>query len=132
MKKFLEEFKAFAIKGNMIDLAIGVVIGGAFQTIIKSLVEDIIMPLIGILMGNIDVSELKATLTNPLTDTTVSVTYGNFLQNVINFLIMALVIFLFIKAASKLHHKKEEAKTPEAPTKTEELLSEILDTLKNK
>ena len=103
MKKFLEEFKAFAIKGNMIDLAIGVVIGGAFQTIIKSLVEDIIMPLIGILMGNIDVSELKATLTNPLTDTTVSVTYGNFLQNVINFLIMALVIFLFIKAMMKIH-----------------------------
>ena len=130
MKKFLEEFKAFAIKGNMIDLAIGVVIGGAFQTIIKSLVEDIIMPLIGILMGNIDVSELKATLTNPLTDTTVSVTYGNFLQNMINFLIMAFAIFLFVKAINKFHHKKAEE--PAAPTKTEELLTEILDTLKNK
>lgn len=109
MKKFFEEFKAFAIRGNMIDLAVGVIIGGAFQGIVNSLVGDIVNPLLGLLF-KADLSNLTFTLNS------VEIKYGAFISAVINFLIMAFVIFCFIKAlnalAAKTIHKKEEKPAP--------------------
>jgi large conductance mechanosensitive channel len=128
MKKLLNEFKEFAVKGNVIDLAVAVIIGGAFGKITTSLVNDIIMPLIGAIVGGIDFTFLKLTLKDEAV-----VMYGNFLQVVVNFLIIAWVIFLVLKALKKFEKKAEEKK-PDEPKKpsTEELLTEIRDLLKSK
>lgn len=124
MKKFLNEFKEFAIKGNMIDLAVGVIIGTAFNAIVSTLVKDIFMPLIGIITGGHDFSALTITVG------TANIAYGLFVQNVINFLITAFCLFWFVKAVNKLKKKKEEA--PKEEPKTPEdivLLTEIKDLL---
>ncbi|WP_048601592.1 large conductance mechanosensitive channel protein MscL [Rubeoparvulum massiliense] len=122
-----KEFKAFAVKGNMLDLAIGVIIGAAFGKIVSSLVNDIIMPIIGLMLGGIDLTALSI----PLGDA--DLMYGAFLQTLIDFFIIAFSIFLFIKFLNKFK-KKEEEKAPEAPTPTKEeiLLTEIRDLLKER
>ncbi|CAM3888036.1 MULTISPECIES: large conductance mechanosensitive channel protein MscL [Paenibacillus] len=121
----LKEFKAFALKGNVLDLAIGVIIGAAFGKIVSSLVSDIIVPLIGLLMGGVDLSGLKATLGDA------TITYGVFLQTVVDFLIVSFSIFMFIRTLNRFK-RKEEAKPdePPAPSKEEVLLTEIRDLLK--
>lgn len=133
MKKFFGEFKEFVSKGNVIDLAVGVVIGGAFGKIVSSLVDNIIMPLVGLIIGGVDFSSLSVTVKGA------SIKYGLFIQNVVDFLIVALCIFIFIKAINSLDKKvkskikKEEEKKKEEttkPTKEEELLTEIRDLLK--
>lgn len=108
MKNFVKEFKEFITKGNVLDLAIGVIIGGAFTAIVTSLVNDIITPLLGIITGGIDFSDLKIQLGEES-----YLMYGSFISAVINFLIIAFIIFLFIKAINKFKKKKEEA--PAAP-----------------
>ncbi|KEK24482.1 large conductance mechanosensitive channel protein MscL [Bacillus gaemokensis] len=122
----LNEFKKFALKGNVIDLAVGVVIGGAFGKIVSSLVGDVIMPLIGLLLGGINFKGLSFTFYDA------QVKYGAFIQTVVDFLIIAFSIFLFIKLFNKLTFKKEEEKKEEVPepTKEEVLLGEIRDLLK--
>ena len=131
-----KEFKEFISRGNVMDLAVGVIIGAAFGKIVTSLVDDIIMPVIGIILGKIDFSNLKLVIT-PASGSTpeAAVKYGLFIQNVVNFLIMAFVIFLMVKFVNKL--RKPVAKTAEEvieaiPTKEETLLAEIRDILKNK
>ena len=139
MSKFLTEFKEFAVKGNALDMAVGVIIGAAFGKIVSSIVDDIIMPPIGWLIGGVDFSNLKITLpaeqivegvaTQPAT-----INYGMFIQNVIDFLIVALCVFLLVKAINKLTKKKEQETpaAPPAPSAEEKLLTEIRDLLKNK
>ena len=131
-----KEFKEFISRGNVMDLAVGVIIGAAFGKIVTSLVDDIIMPVIGIILGKIDFSNLKLVIT-PASGSTpeAAVKYGLFIQNVVNFFIMAFVIFLMVKFVNKL--RKTVAKTAEEvieaiPTKEETLLAEIRDILKNK
>ena len=134
MKKFLEEFKAFAMRGNVLDMAVGVVIGGAFGKITTSLVNDIIMPLISMLTGGIDFSSWKWVLKAAQGDTAeVAVNFGNFIAVVLDFIIIALAIFCMLKAINKLHKKKEEAPAaPPEPSAEEKLLAEIRDLLKEK
>ena len=134
MKKFLEEFKAFAMRGNVLDMAVGVVIGGAFGKITTSLVNDIIMPLISILTGGIDFSSWKWVLKAAQGDAAeVAVNFGNFIAVVLDFIIIALAIFCMLKAINKLHKKKEEAPAaPPEPSAEEKLLAEIRDLLKEK
>ena len=136
---FLQEFKAFALKGNVMDMAVGVIIGGAFGKIVTSLVNDVIMPAIGKFTGNISFTDLKYELTAAVMDGETVVTpavylnYGQFIQNVVDFIIIAFCIFLMIKGIMKLKKKKEEAPaTPPAPSKEEMLLTEIRDLLKEK
>lgn len=141
MGKFIQEFKDFAVKGNAVDMAVGVIIGGAFGKIITSIVDDIIMPPIGWLIGGVKFSDLKIQLPEvqlPGVEhmQNVTINYGNFLQNVFNFIIIAFCVFLLVKAINKLSQKKKEesaapAPNPE-PTAEEKLLSEIRDLLKNK
>ena len=141
MSKFIQEFKEFAVKGNAVDMAVGVIIGGAFGKIVSSIVDDIIMPPIGWLIGGVQFSDLKITLPQlsvPGLEQTQAVTinYGNFLQTVFNFLIIAFCVFLMVKGINKLSKKKAKepavpAPEPE-PSKEEQLLSEIRDLLKNK
>lgn len=133
MKKFLNEFKAFALRGNVIDLAVGVIIGGAFQAIVKSMVDDLIMPFVGLATGGINFTDqfvvLKlaegveqgtkyASLTAAKEAGATVFAYGSFITAVINFIIMAVVIFLFVKAINNLHKlgKKKEEEVPAAPT----------------
>lgn len=124
---FVKEFIAFISKGNVIDLAVGVIIGGAFGKIVSSLVNDIIMPLVGIILGGIDFTSLTATVKDA------KLNYGMFIQNIIDFLIVAACIFVIIKLLSKLKRKKEEQPAePPKPSKEEELLTEIRDLLKKK
>lgn len=129
--KIIEEFKEFAIKGNMIDLAVGVIIGGAFGKIVTSLVNDIIMPPIGLLTGSVDFSD-KVWVIKPATEITDAVTmnWGLFINNVVNFLIVAWVIFIVIKQMNKLKRKEEE-KPPAEKKEPEDikLLREIRDSL---
>jgi large conductance mechanosensitive channel len=133
----VKEFKEFAVKGNMIDMAVGIIIGAAFGKVVTSLVNDIIMPPLGLLIGGLDFSDYKATLKAASVNdageaiNAVTLNYGMFIQTAIDFLIVALVIFMVIKAMNKLK-KKEEAKpaVPPAPTKQEILLEEIRDLLK--
>ncbi len=149
MKKFWNEFKEFAIKGNAMALAVGTIIGAAFSTITKSLTDDIIMPIVSIFLGGIDFSELKLVLPrlwgeakldeagNEILNT---LNWGNFLSAVINFFILAFIVFMLVKGLNKLADpgkKKEveapaEEPAPPAPTQEEILLSEIRDILKNK
>ena len=121
MKKFFEEFKKFISKGNVMDLAVGVIIGGAFQAIVNSLVNDIIMPLLGIITGGLDFSSLSITVGDA------QIMYGSFISAIINFLLMALVLFMVIKAMNKAKELTEKPKEPEAPTtkKCPYCLSEI-------
>lgn len=122
-----EEFKKFIARGNVIDLAVGVIVGGAFGKIVSSLVEDILMPLIGIISGGLDFSNLSITIGDA------NIKYGMFIQNVIDFLIISFCIFLMIKFINKIAHKQEKEKKVEVPKKSEEtlLLEEIRDLLKS-
>lgn len=148
MKKFFEEFKAFAMRGNVVDLAVGVVIGGAFGKITTSLVNDIIMPIISMITGGIDFSQWKWVLRHGVTElvdgvpvetvTEVSVKFGNTIAIILDFIIIAFSVFCMVKALNALHRKKEEEvveepveEAPAAPT-TEELLAEIRDLLKER
>jgi large conductance mechanosensitive channel len=133
--KLLDEFKAFALKGNVVDMAVGIIIGIAFGKIVTSAVADIIMPPLGLLLGGVNFTDLKvvmkaATETNPA----VTWNYGNFLQATFDFLIVAFVIFMIIKALNAAKKKPEVAPAtpppPPAPTKEETLLTEIRDLLK--
>lgn len=136
----LKEFKNFAMRGNVIDLAVGVIIGGAFGKIVASLVADVIMPPIGLLVGGVNFTELKwemkgAEVVDGVQKAAVTLNYGNFIQVTFDFIIVAFAIFLFIKAMNKLSKKNEEAPAPvapPAPSKEELLLSEIRDLLKDK
>ena len=126
-KNFIEEFKKFISKGNVIDLAVGVIIGGAFGKIVTSLVNDIIMPLVGALFGGQQFTSLSLTLND------VEIMYGLFIQNIIDFLIVAFFVFVIIKIMNSLTHQKEEPKKKETPpTKPDDikLLEEIRDLLK--
>ena len=126
MKGFLNEFKAFAMRGNVIDLAVAVVIGAAFGKIVSSLVENIITPLIGILIGGVSFTDLAYTVGEA------EITYGVFLQNIFDFIIIAFAIFLAIKALSKLQKKEEEKEEekPKEPSEEVKLLTEIRDAIK--
>jgi large conductance mechanosensitive channel len=130
--KFIDEFKAFAIKGNILDMAVGIIIGVAFGRIISSFVADIIMPPIGLLVGGVNFTDLKVVL-KAATETTPVVTwnYGNFLQALFDFLIIALSVFIMIKGMMRLKRKEVAAPTaPPVATKEEILLTEIRDLLK--
>lgn len=130
--KLAEEFKTFAMKGNVTDMAVGIIIGAAFGKIVSSIVSDIIMPPLGLLIGGVNFTDLKiilkaATETNPA----VTLNYGNFLQVCFDFLIVAFAIFMVIKAINAAKKKEEAAPAaPPAPSKQEVLLSEIRDLLK--
>ena len=125
----ISEFKDFAIKGNMVDMAVGIIMGGAFGTIIKSLVDDVIMPPIGLLIGGIDFANLKWVLKAADGDTeAVAINYGLFFNAVLAFAVVAFVLFQLIKAMNKM--KKAEEEAPAAPPKQEVLLEEIRDALK--
>ena len=139
MGKFLTDFKEFALKGNIVDMAVGVIIGGAFGKIVSSLVNDIIMPIVSLATGSAKFSDLSTTLREPVKDATgeviqeaVTFNYGMFIQNIVDFIIIAFSIFIAIRMAMKLK-KKEAEPAPEAPaepTKEETLLTEIRDLLK--
>ncbi|MEG0824575.1 MAG: large-conductance mechanosensitive channel protein MscL [Oscillospiraceae bacterium] len=121
------EFKAFIARGNVMDLAVGVIIGGAFKTIIDSLVNDIIMPFVGIFIGKDTFAALSFNVGGAV------ITAGNFIQSVVNFFIMALVVFLLVKLLNSFHRKKAEVPAPPpAPSPEEALLTEIRDLLKEK
>lgn len=131
----IKEFKEFAMRGSVIDLAVGVVIGGAFGKIVTSLVDDIIMPPLGFILGGIDFSDMKVVLTeaNEAAGTTeVAINYGNFINIIIQFLIIAFCIFMVIKGINSLKRAKPEEEAAAEPTKEEVLLTEIRDILKNK
>ena len=139
---FLQDFKSFAMKGNVVDMAVGVIIGGAFGKIVSSVVADIIMPPLGLLVGGVNFTDLKwvmkpAEVVDGKEIAAVTLNYGNFLQVTFDFLIIAFSIFLFIKLLTKLTAKKEEEApatppAPPAPSKEEVLLTEIRDILKEK
>jgi len=136
MKKTLDEFKKFMLKGNVVDLAVAVVIGGAFGKIVASLVNDIIMPTVGLLLGGISFVDLKIVITEAAGDVAeVAIRYGMFIQSIIDFLIIGTTIFVVVKVLTKLQKKKEEAPAPvvaPAPSNEEVLLAEIRDLLKAK
>jgi large conductance mechanosensitive channel len=130
----MQEFKTFAMRGNLVDMAVGFIMGGAFGKMATSFVNDVIMPPIGVLLGGVDFSKLALTIKEGATpDQTVLLKYGAFLNTIIDFLIVAWVIFMVVKAVNAMK-KKEEAKpaAPPAPTKDQVLLSEIRDLLKSK
>jgi large conductance mechanosensitive channel len=130
--KLVNEFKAFAMKGNLVDMAVGIIIGVAFGKIIASMVSDIIMPPLGLLIGGVNFTDLKLVMKAAVGENpAVTLNYGNFLQVVFDFLIIAFVVFMMIKAMNAAK-KKEDAKpaAPPAPTKEEILLTEIRDLLK--
>ena len=142
MKKFFAEFKAFAMRGNVLDMAIGVVIGGAFGKITTSLVNDIIMPVLSLITGGIDFSAWKWILKNAvytaegeLASAEIAVNFGNLIAVILDFLIIAFAVFCLIKGLNRLHRKKEEAPAeppaPPAPSPEETLLAEIRDLLKD-
>ena len=141
MKKFLEEFKAFAMRGNVIDMAVGVVIGGAFGKITTSIVNDIIMPVISVITGGIDFSDWKWVLKEAVLNAdgteaaaAISINFGSLISVIVDFIIIAFAIFCMIKALNKLQRKKEEAPAappaPPEPSAEEKLLTEIRDLLK--
>lgn len=137
MGKILSEFKEFAMKGNVVDMAVGVIIGGAFGKIVSSLVNDVIMPVVGIATGGLDFKEhkliLKAAVMNgeEVVTPEVAMTYGVFIQNIVDFLIVAFCIFMAIKFMNRFKKKVEEAPAaPAEPNKEEVLLTEIRDLLK--
>lgn len=122
---FIAEFKQFIARGNVMDMAVGVIVGGAFKSIADSLTGDIIMPLLGIFTSRVSFSQLSVQIGSAV------VTYGNFLQAVLNFFIMALVVFFLVKGINRFHRKKEAAPSaPPAPSREELLLTEIRDLLR--
>jgi large conductance mechanosensitive channel len=133
MKKFLNEFREFAIKGNVLDMAIGIIIGGAFGTIVASLVKDVIMPPIGVLIGDVDFSQIKWTLRAAADGKdAVTMNIGVFLNNVISFLIVAWSVFMLVKGINMLRQrfeKEKEAAPPPPPPPSEQYLKEIRDAL---
>lgn len=134
-KKFSTEFKEFISRGNVVDMAVGIVVGGAFTSIVTSLVNQIIMPAVGFLFGRINFSDYKIVLAEAVGDTAeVAIQYGSFIQTIINFLLVSLCVFLLIKGINKLRRKQAEApKEPEKPAEPSEeilLLREIRDNLK--
>ena len=136
--KILQEFKTFAMRGNVVDMAVGVVIGGAFGKIISSLVSDILMPPIGVLTSDVDFAGLRVVLKQASVDTAgktvpeVAIAYGAFVTAAVNFLIIAFAIFMVVKAMSYLKRKEEVSPPPPAPAKEQVLLTEIRDILKAK
>jgi len=139
--KVLKDFKEFAMRGNVVDLAVGVIIGGAFGKIVASLVADVIMPPIGLLVGGVTFTDLKivmkpAEVIDGVEKAAVTLNYGSFLQVTFDFIIVAFAIFMFIKLINKMNKKKVEVPAapapPPAPTKEEVLLAEIRDILKEK
>lgn len=142
MKKFIQDFKEFALKGNVMDMAIGVIIGGAFGKIVTSIVNNILMPPIGLLVGGVDFSDLKLTMKEAVMNgdevvkEAVTWNYGAFIQDVVDFLIIAFCVFLLVKGITALTKKKEEAPAEPAPapepSAEEKLLTEIRDLLKQK
>ncbi|MCI8399487.1 MAG: large-conductance mechanosensitive channel protein MscL [Oscillibacter sp.] len=125
---FLAEFKTFIARGNVIDMAVGVIVGGAFSNITNSLINDIVMPVLGIFTNSISFAELSVQVGSAV------ITYGNFIQAILNFLIMAFVVFCLVKAINSFHRKKEEAPPPPppGPSAEEKLLTEIRDLLKDR
>ena len=143
MAKFVQEFKDFALKGNVMDMAVGVIIGGAFGKIVTSIVSNVIMPPIGLLLGGVDFTDLKITMKEAVMEgenvvsEAVTLNYGQFVQDVVDFLIIAFCIFLMVKGITKLTAKKEEPKVEEPapepePSAEEKLLTEIRDLLAKK
>ncbi len=139
----VKEFKEFAMRGNVVDLAVGIIIGGAFGKIVSSVVADVLMPPIGLLLGGVKFTDLKIFLTDPVVDAAgvitkqaVSINYGNFVQALVDFLIIAFAIFMMIKGMNSMKKKEVaqpvEAPAPPPPSKEEILLAEIRDILKNK
>lgn len=133
----LQEFKEFAMKGNVVDMAVGIIIGGAFGKIVSSIVSDVIMPPIGLLLGGVNFTELKIKLADAVTEgpnphDAVTINYGNFLQVTVDFIIVAFAIFLMVKAMNSLSKKKKEEApaAPPAPSEEVKLLTEIRDALK--
>lgn len=129
----LSEFREFAVKGNMVDMAVGIIIGGAFGTIVQSLVKDVIMPPIGLALGGVDFSDIKVPLAEAAEGKeAVAMNIGAFMNNVISFLIVAFAVFLLVKAINALRKQFEEEKeaAPSEPSATEKLLAEIRDELK--
>ena len=124
MKKIFKEFKTFIERGNVIDLAVGVVIGSAFGKIVSSLVDDILMPIIGVIIGGLDFSNLSIKVGDA------KIMYGSFINNVIDFLIIAICIFLFVKIMNKIMKKKEEKPAPPVKSDEVKLLEEIRDIMK--
>ena len=140
MKEILQEFKQFAMRGNVVDMAVGIIIGGAFGKIVSSLVSDIIMPGVGLLVGGVNFTDLKITLKDAVMNgeevvsPAVSINYGNFLQVTFDFIIIAFAVFMLVKGVNALSKKKEEKPaapaTPPAPPADIQLLTEIRDLLK--
>lgn len=136
----LKEFKEFALKGNMMDLAVGIIIGGAFGKVVSSIVGDMIMPPIGLVIGGINFTDIKLKLKDAVLDPAtgktihdaVTLNLGNFIQSLVDFTIVAFSVFLLVKLLNSLQRKKAEAEAAAPPTKQEELLMEIRDLLKNK
>ncbi len=135
--KFISEFKEFISRGNVIDMAIGVVVGGAFKSIVDSLVNDIIMPVVGFLIGGLDFSsyalKLSSTIADDGTEVVNAILYGKFINSIISFLIIAFCLFLTVKVINSFHRKQEETPeppAPAAPSAEEALLAEIRDLLK--
>lgn len=136
--KFLKEFKTFAMRGNVVDMAVGIIIGGAFGKIVSSLVSDIIMPPVGLLIGGVKFENLKVVLKHAHTDAAtgkitqaVSINYGNFINTALDFIIIAFAIFMLVRLVNRLHHKEvAQPAPPPPPTKEEQLLTEIRDLLK--
>lgn len=127
MSSFFSEFKTFIARGNVMDMAVGVIVGGAFSNITTSLINDIVMPLLGIFTGSMSFAKLEVNIGPAI------ITYGNFIQAVLNFLVMAFVVFCLVRAINRLHKKKEEAPpAPPAPSAEEKLLTEIRDLLKER
>ena len=137
MKKMLQEFKQFAMRGNVVDMAVGIIIGGAFGKIVSSIVGDLIMPTVGLLIGGVNFTDLKVNLKQAVMEgdkvitPAVSLNYGNFIQVTLDFIIIAFAVFLLVKTVNSLSKKKEEAPaTPPAPPADIQLLTEIRDLLK--
>ena len=138
---FIQDFKAFALKGNVVDMAVGVIIGGAFGKIVTSIVNNIIMPPIGVITGGVDFTDLKLVIKeaeksgDEVISEAVTLNYGQFIQDVVDFLIIAFCIFLMVKGIAALSRKKEEPAAPAPapePSAEEKLLTEIRDLLKSK
>ncbi len=129
--KLVDEFKAFVMRGNVVDMAVGVIIGGAFSKIVTSLVNDIFMPIIGMVLGNVDFTSLEIKLGEPVEGAEqAAIRYGMFIQEIVNFLIIAFCVFMVIKLINKAKKKKDEEPAPAPePTKEEVLLTEIRDAL---
>jgi len=129
--KIINEFKAFAMRGNVIDMAVGIIIGLAFGKIVTSVVNDIIMPPLGLILGGVNCTDLKIVLKEAVGDNpAVTINYGNFIQVIIDFLLVAFAIFLLIKAINFAQRKREETPPPAPPTKEELLLTDIRDLLR--